>query len=399
MKIFSHFSEATDQKSDFFFDKRLSKAVNILAINAMFCISASVTYYTLWSKNKHSNMVLFSLPFYALVIFLNKRGKTISATSLLFVTSSVLLSTYCVLSGEETYTHMHFVINVFGLALLYNTEKLKKYFYLNMSFVICCAVFVMLSYSNEWFKQFSFNEEAVEVTRRVNFIVLMFCSVIFSLVIVSTYYSQHKTLRDAVDEQKTLLAEVNHRVKNNLAVIVSLLNLKRDMSLNDETKSALNECRNRVMSMALVHQKMYQSKSKTYVAMQPYIDDLVQDIKSSLNFKKEIKVDLLVEDIQLSVINAIPMGLILNELITNSFKHAFHDVAEPEIKISLHELEKNQIRLLVKDNGKGGEALQMSNKDSLGLSLISSLTEQMDGKSSFAINLGLEFTLTFAMKE
>ena len=399
MKIFGRFSDNTVQPTQDAFDRTLKKAVTVLSLNAVLCIVGSVVFNTFWVQNSSTQLVLFALPFYLLVFILNRNGNVLAAITLLFMSSCLLLTVYCILSGQETYTHIHFVNNIFGLALLYNKEKLKKHFYLNLAFIVACVVFVLLCYNNNWFSHFKIVEESYETARSINFVILVFCSLIFSLVIVTIYDAQHKTLRDAVDEQKTLLAEVNHRVKNNLAVIVSLLNLKRDMSVNSETKSALNECRNRVMSMALVHQKMYQSKSKTYVAMQPYIDDLVQDIKSSLNFKKEIKVELLVEDIQLSVINAIPMGLILNELITNSFKHAFHDVAEPEIKISLHELDKNQIRLLVKDNGKGGEALQMSNKDSLGLSLISSLTEQMDGKSSFAINLGLEFTLTFAMKD
>lgn len=220
----------------------------------------------------------------------------------------------------------------------------------------------------------------------------------FSSVIVKSYIYQRKALQASLDEQKTLLAELNHRVKNNLAIIVSLLNLKRESSENTETREALNECRNRVMSMALVHQKMYQSESKNDIRIQPYIKELVNEIKNSLQIKKEIDIHTNIEDVKLNIATAIPLGLILNRLITNSFKHAFHDNTKPEIKIQLQPTHQaGGIKLIVKDNGKGFGIQEEKIPDGLGLILIKSLCEQIDGTHAFTQNNGLEFSLVFTV--
>lgn len=395
MKFISRFSDIGIRPEDDFFDSRLKRAVNLLSINAMLCILISAMYGFFVQGRNDSLYILSSFPFYFLVIYLNKSNRSLLAVSLLFITSSLLLSIYAIAQGPETFTHCHYVNNIYGISLLYHKDKAKNYFYFNMVFTILSIVFVLLSYHFNWFLQYRITIPDPAIERRMNFIILAFCSLLFSLVIVNSYMYQRRELQASVAEQKTLLAELNHRVKNNMAIIVSLLNLKRESSESFETKEALNECRNRVMSMALVHQKMYQSESKNDIGIKPYIKDLVEEIINSLQIKKEVQIHTHIEDVKLNIATAIPLGLILNELITNSFKHAFHDITKPEIKINLLHTAQGMIKLTVKDNGKGFADSHNPKPESLGLILINSLCEQIDGTHFFEYNKGLEFSVLF----
>lgn len=146
--------------------------------------------------------------------------------------------------------------------------------------------------------------------------------------------------------------------------------------------------------MAIVHQKMYQSKSKSDIELDDYISELTDEIKNSLNFKKAINVIKQVDKIKLNISVAIPIGLILNELITNSIKHAFDNTEKPEIKIKV-ELNNKTIKLEYSDNGKGVENINEIKSETLGLILIDSLSGQIDGKYEFKNSNGLKFQLQF----
>lgn len=398
MILLKRLSDIGVRPDDDFFESRLKRAVNLLSVNAMLCILISACYGFFAQHRADSLYILWSFPFYFLAIYINKTNRVLLAVTCLFITSSLLLTIYSILQGPETFTQIHYVNNIYGISLLYNRDKAKNYFFFNMSFTILSIVFVLLSFYYDWFLEYRIFIPDPALERRINFIILAFCSLLFSSVIVKSYIYQRKALQASLDEQKTLLAELNHRVKNNLAIIVSLLNLKRESSENTETREALNECRNRVMSMALVHQKMYQSESKNDIRIQPYIKELVNEIKNSLQIKKEIDIHTNIEDVKLNIATAIPLGLILNELITNSFKHAFHDNTKPEIKIQLQPTHQaGGIKLIVKDNGKGFGIQEEKIPDGLGLILIKSLCEQIDGTHAFTQNNGLEFSLVFTV--
>jgi two-component sensor histidine kinase len=200
----------------------------------------------------------------------------------------------------------------------------------------------------------------------------------------------------ALNEQKVLLAEVNHRVKNNLAVIISLLNLQGYAEGDEKVSDALKEIRNRVMSMSLVHNKMYQNKDKNSILLDLYIRELVDEISTSINMQKKLNVDLDLANISINLSQAIPLGLILNELITNSMKHAFKGIEEPKIIVRLTVLNETDVELIYKDNGIGIDPGILELNGGLGLELMRSLSEQMDAISTFSNESGLTFKLTFA---
>jgi two-component sensor histidine kinase len=203
-----------------------------------------------------------------------------------------------------------------------------------------------------------------------------------------------KTTKEALAEKNLLIAELHHRVKNNLAIISGLFSLKMNDDLHEDAKNVLLESRNRVRSMALIHNRLYKSDSLTDVNFNEYIQELISEIVSSYpTISNTIKVKTDITSVSLNVNAAIPCGLILNELLTNCYKHAFKEKLDGEIFVSFSS-ENNYYKMRVKDNGSGLPA-DYNKKQSLGVTVIEALTEQLDGKSKFVDDHGTHFELSF----
>ena len=203
-------------------------------------------------------------------------------------------------------------------------------------------------------------------------------------------------VKTSLKEKETLLHEIHHRVKNNMTVISSLLKLQAGQVNNDEAKTALMDSQNRVQSMSSIHETLYQSDNLSTVDMKTYLSSLASAI--ALNYSIGSKVNLLVEskNVLIGAKQASPVGLIVNELITNSFKYAFPDNQEGEIKINLQKIE-NQIQLEYADDGIGiPEDYNWRNTKSMGLNLVKMLAEnQLDGSIDMESNSGTKFTIKF----
>ena len=214
---------------------------------------------------------------------------------------------------------------------------------------------------------------------------------------------KRKELRitESLHEKEVLLSEVHHRVKNNLAIVSGLLELN---SLEFEDGSTLDFIRSsqlRIQSMAKIHEQLYQSDSFTHVSFKDYIHELVETIQSTMRTNEtepEIKTDI--EDVQLNLNYAIPCGLVLNELITNSWKHAFPNQKAGTIQISLSS-EGENIHLTVEDDGVGlPPGFEYKNATSLGMTLIKILSQQIEAELSIGNNRnGFSCTLTFLQEK
>jgi two-component sensor histidine kinase len=228
-------------------------------------------------------------------------------------------------------------------------------------------------------------------------ILLSFLSALaFNISLVSESINQEHLIKKMLKEKEILLAEVFHRVKNNMNIITSLLNLKKGMSDSEEVKNALEDCRNRVFSMALVHQSVYNNNDIVELNFKDYIEKLAMELKNSFGDDKNVEVFLKAEDIKLDLSNAIPCGLILNELITNSFKYAKSENKKLKIEIKLKKV-NNTIEIEIRDNGKGLPEKILKSEQSLGMELIKSLSEQINGIYSFKNDNGLVFNLVFSL--
>ena len=187
-----------------------------------------------------------------------------------------------------------------------------------------------------------------------------------------------KRLQESVDEKIVLLREIHHRVKNNLQIIGSLLNLQSRYIREEGTLRAIRESQTRVKAMALVHEKLYQSKDISKIDLGNYINSVGRSMFDFYDTRgKGISFRTDIQDIFVSINSAIPIGLIINELVSNSLKHAFPEGRRGEIAISIRK-ENNTLSIVYRDNGVGLPVdLDWRNTDSLGLKLVISLVEQM----------------------
>ena len=212
---------------------------------------------------------------------------------------------------------------------------------------------------------------------------------------ISEQKKNEQTIKASLKEKETLLAEIHHRVKNNLAIISGLLEMQT-FNADEAIVEELRESQSRIQSIAMVHEKLYQSESFTNISLGAYIDDLFQFISNTFDMEgRNVKIEKDIEDVLLDVSKAIPCGLILNELITNAYKHAFTVVKEPVIAVALNR-EDDRIAFRVKDNGKGLPAdFDIEQPVSLGTTLIRTLVQQLDGELEVSSNDGACFCISF----
>ncbi len=203
-------------------------------------------------------------------------------------------------------------------------------------------------------------------------------------------------IKKDLKEKEVLLKEIHHRVKNNLNIITSLLNLQtKHITNKEQALRAFHETRDRIYSMALVHDQLYQSDSFSRINMKSYIRTMVRGLISSFSRGRRITFDIKSKDIFLDINKAIPCGLILNEIITNALKHAFSNKRRGKIFIEFQQKDR-QFELLVQDNGIGiPRDIDVHKIKSLGLRLIHLLTEQLEGILKIKIKNGTQFKVTF----
>jgi len=205
-------------------------------------------------------------------------------------------------------------------------------------------------------------------------------------------------LRVSLNEKELLLKEVHHRVKNNLQVVSSLLNLQSASIRNPELLAVFKENQGRIHSMALVHEQLYKSKSLSQIDFAEYLQQLTPNLFRSLAVNPSvIRLRLDLARILLSVEVAIPCALIVNELVSNSLKYAFPDNRAGEIQIVLRSGQDRSLILSVRDNGVGlPSALDCRRPRSLGLQLVNTLTLQLRGALEFQNQNGAQFTISFS---
>ena len=211
---------------------------------------------------------------------------------------------------------------------------------------------------------------------------------------------QKRIIENSLAEKEALLKEIHHRVKNNLQVISSLLELQAQRSTDEELKRAIVEGQHRVKSMALIHQKLYQTNNFSTLPFRNYIEDLMQTLLITYSGGGEQPtIKLSCDDIAFNMDVAIPLGLIINELVSNTLKYAFKSSENAEIQIELKDQGKGSFLLKVIDNGVGlPDDFDIEISDSLGVRLVKTLVRQLDGESQFYTDNGTIFMLQFTLE-
>ena len=188
------------------------------------------------------------------------------------------------------------------------------------------------------------------------------------------------TIHKQNEEKTVLIKEIHHRVKNNLQVITSLLRLQSHELTNAEAIDKFNDTTNRVLAMAKIHEKMYQSERLSHINMKDYFTNLAIDLKDSIQLEQEIQMNIHCEIQEINLKAIVPIAIIINELLSNSFKHAFNDCDSPSVSINFEENTDKTLSLIYADSGCWKIA---EKQDSFGFELIKLMTEQLNGQLDF----------------
>jgi len=205
-----------------------------------------------------------------------------------------------------------------------------------------------------------------------------------------------KKLKKSLGERELLIKEIHHRVKNNLQIISSLLNLQKNAIQSETYTNIVKQTQDRIQTMAMIHENLYQSENFQDISVKGYMDNLIQHFQSSYSLSnKSIEVISNIDEISLQIDKLIPLGLILNEVITNSIKYAF-DENGGKISLKINQLNDKDIAFEYADNGKGfPEGFNSSKSKSLGMQLISGLSKQLHAKLTVVSENGVKINITF----
>jgi len=207
---------------------------------------------------------------------------------------------------------------------------------------------------------------------------------------------KNQQLEHYLSEKEWLLKEIHHRVKNNFQTVMSLLGTQAGYQKNEAAFNAITDSKRRIQSMSLIHQKLYQSNNLSDINMSDYIHELVDSLCDSFNSANSIRFTFDIQPIELDLAHCIPLGLILNEAITNSFKYAFPDNREGIISLSFKNIAADHFELTIQDDGKGlPVGLDTLKSDSMGMNLMRGLSEEIDATFTIDGRQGTRIIISF----
>ncbi len=382
----------------------LTNQFSIIALT-IFCFSG---LNNLWLGDIFSGMLLEGFVLVCLVgLYINSRHHHDFAIIFLFTTINLALFYFSSYSGVLSGTYLYYFPLILAIAFVFDIRKDRKIISLNLSFIILLILVNLLTGYELFRSHFITDEKRYQM---FIFNLLFSCLAVGFFIYLtiknglkeSELYSQRiaeheqaeKKIKEALAEKEVLLSELHHRVKNNLAIISGLFSLKISNDTPSEARNVLVESRNRVISMSLIHNRLYKNSNFTDVNFEQYIAELISEINASYpSISGSVNVTTDIGDVSLNINIAVPCGLILNELLTNCYKHAFVGRNQGTIHVSFHQ-EKNSYTLSVSDNGIG-LVTGYQEKESLGLSVIEALSEQLNGTFGYSSAEGTTFALTF----
>jgi len=249
------------------------------------------------------------------------------------------------------------------------------------------------------------NLQALALSKKNQLIAFITAGLLFSVLLLSLLYKSYRnrkrymeTLEKKNQQVETLIRELHHRVKNNLQTVSGLLSLQSNRIQDAEVRQVMEEGKSRVETMALIHQKLYLDNELASVNMEEYLKELSNYLAGSFGHDTSIiTTQVKLSDTIMDIDRAIPIGLIVNELITNAFKYAIKDIPDPEISLKLIE-QDNQLSLEIADNGKGSTDGPGKSR-SFGLQLVDLLVQQLNGNMEIYNHRGTHYRITLAVKK
>lgn len=393
-----------------FYQKREVKILNLFALITLIGLALGATNVFFLGEAYPAFVeafIAFSTAF--IFVFNHKKKYQASAYTFILVLNGALIfiNQYY---DESSGAYLFYFPAVFCVALLHNPNRSILRTIVFLSITLISFLFSRLV-TISFLKIHSFSLEQNQITYLYNVYFSVIVTIILVYLIIRLVNNQYyeltelfnKTKEDKIviantlKEKEVLLAELQHRVKNNLAVIIALFNFQKDTSINEETINALNEAKNRVLSIAMVHEQLHTKENLSEINLEKYLSELIREILRSHPHFSHTVIKKQIANVNLDISKTIPVGLIINEILTNSLKHAFKSINKtPEIDLTLI-ASNNFISIKMKDNGIGFPEQFEKNNNSLGISLIESLTEQIDGKVELSNNNGAQVEFSFPL--
>jgi len=349
----------------------------------------------------------FSVAFFILTSVFTKSDPRVFGVFLTILI--IILSCIIYLKTTKKFNPLFWVYTVSGTILVHVSNNIIFEFthYVDFLWMICITLLAFVGLGRKigfifivlhaigitYFFTFSLNKhiQILEV-RSINEIIRDIIEIFFALAIISYLLSQYIVfnshfanrlkraniqLSKKNEENIVLVKEIHHRVKNNLQIVISLLRLQKGELKSDEAKRHFNEAINRIMVMSLIHKKLYQETEMAHIEIQPYLKELSNDVIriSNMGFPIRFKINSEVDKIGLKTI--VPLGLLINELLSNSIKHAFLKKEDGLININIFKRKKIGYTVIYSDNGNWIEPKK--NCTGFGLGLIQTLAEQLEG--------------------
>lgn len=391
----------------------------------LLCISYSAPYilFSLSFRFYEPAVVfLVGLVFYILSLYCNSKQKYNVAKSLIVVATNFSVFYLSLFYGFSSGFHLYYFTSPLIVFSLFDFSELRKIVFFFLLYLFSIAILIYLHHLG-----YTINEEMSPQISSSLYAINVFLALSFCLLLV-THFSefnkkinqklaisneelekkQHLLEAEIVERKNTeiklhtllkdkeiLLSETHHRVKNNLAVVSGMLDLQVLMTEQEDIKLILSDSRSRIKSMSLIHESLYKYDNVSQIEFGRYIRTLAEEIRNT-HFPSpvQIETDFDLDEVYLSVTKAIPCGLLVNEVLTNSFKHAFTGRAKGKISISLKE-KNNSCNLTITDDGVGISRNPSASSNSIGMTLIEAFVKQLKGKHEFASDNGTTLTLTF----
>jgi len=327
--------------------------------------------------------------------------KSISITALIAIILAYGLNSYNLTraSNFENYVDLFWLINL-SLFAYFTLGKTIGHIYLtiNILTLFLISVFTKIGYIT-LYPASNVYDFSSYLDLSLN---LLICTVFFGYLLSQFLKQTDKAKYDSIqsnfelqkqfDEKSIMLKEIHHRVKNNLQVITSLLRLQLYKLNDSENTQAFEESINRISSMALIHEQMYQGDKVKDIKLDVYIRDLTKNLRDSYANAQSVELKIISDVDSISLNSIVPLSLILNELISNSLKHAFKNENEGIISIQFIKQKNKSITLIYSDNGIWKAP---KSEDSFGLELIETFTEQLEGKFTLDTSNGTKYTFQF----
>lgn len=393
-----------------FHDKRRIKSVNLLNVVVISFLLIGLTNWFFIKANFPIAVELAFMLVAAASIYLSYKHQVNLAFALFTVNVNCALFFIGKYYPVETGAYVFYFPVVVSIVLLNNPSRIDKSSLFH--FLVCALSFTLNLVVDipKW--QTTLSAEQIEILWYYDVFLSVILTGLLAFLLNKTIFNQNREILQQIEdikktkaevnvslkEKEVLLAELHHRVKNNLAIISGLLNLQKDAVNNVEAKQIISETKDRIMSMALVHKMLFKNPEFKTIDFGKYSSELITELFYSYNLLDEVQIKEEYDTIHLPINTCIPLGLILNEIVTNSIKYGFNsDHAEnKQFWVSVKNT-NNMVALIVKDSGTGFNKDFNTNLEtsSLGIVLIRSLTEQIDGKVVFSNSNGAKIEINF----